>query len=393
MVATDADRTFDWDPTSAPVTDDPLGVQERMRDDLPTPWSDVGRGFWSLLRYEDVASAAMNPTVFSSEIKGRFSDGRVPPVEVDRPRHTIFRRALTRYFKPEVVERLTPVAQSLSAEMLEPLIAAGGGEFARQFTYPYPARVICAFLGIPDKDALSLKAWAEDSFNYRADRLNRPELARRAERNLTQYAESFIEERESMGLDPDEDMVTGLLGFEFNGQPLTRTEIGRVVRLMLSAGHNNTTSSTGITFLQIARNPKIQEELRADRSMIPSAILEFLRHESPAMTSKRVLKKDLDLNGRTMREGDEVMLFWSSANRDPRHFDNPEVIDIRRDNTTSVTFGWGPHRCLGLSIALMEIRVAVETLFDRTEWVELSGTPERTTWERLGVTKLPLKVR
>lgn len=393
MAAMDRAHTIDWDPTSAPVTDDPLGAQEHMRDAIPVPWSGVGGGFWSLVRYDDVASSAMNAAVFSSEIQGRFADGRVPPVEVDRPRHTIFRRALTKYFKPAVVERLTPVAQQLSEELLEPLIAAGRGEFAREFTYPYPARVICAFLGIPDKDALSLKAWAEDSFNYRPDRLNRPELAQRAERNLTEYAENFIEVRKGMNLDPDEDMVTGLLNFQFDGQAMTRTEIGRVVRLMLSAGHNNTTSSTGITLLQIARNPGIQKELRADRSLIPGAILEFLRHESPAMTSKRVLKKDVELHGRTMREGDEVMFFWSSANRDPRHFENPDVIDIRRDNTSAMTFGWGPHRCLGLSIALMEIRVAVETLFDRTEWIELSGTPERTTWERLGVTKLPLKVR
>ena len=386
-------RPADWDPTVAPVTDDPLAAQERMRTECPAPWTDNGNGFWSLLRYDDIAAAAMNAKVFSSEITPRFSDGRVPPVEVDRPQHTVFRRALTKYFKPEAIERLEPVAHDLAVKLLEPLIAAGGGGVAPAFSYPYPAQVICAFLGIPVEDALNLKKWADESFMYRPDRLNKPELAQAAESNLTEYAQRLLDERVRLNLDPDEDMITGLMNFEFNGAKLTDTEVGRVVRLMLSAGHNNTTSSTGITLLQIARDPEIQRTLRADRSLIPQAILEFLRHESPAMTSRRVLKEDVELHGRTMRAGEEVMFFWSSANRDAAHFENPEVVDIHRDNTSAMTFGWGPHRCLGLSVALMEIRVAVEVLFDRTEWIELSGEPERVKWERLGVTSLPLKVR
>jgi cytochrome P450 len=364
-----------------------------MRNDQPLAWSDVGTGFWSLLRYDDVTAAAMNPTVFSSEISARFADGRVPPVEVDRPRHTIFRRALTRYFKPEAIERMISLSRSFADELLDPLVRAGGGDFASGFSYPYPAKVICAFLGIPVEDALKLKKWADESFHYRSDRLNRPEIAREAEKKLSAYAEGVVASREGLALDPDEDMITGIMHFEFDGWKLTRAEVARVVRLMLSAGHNNTTSSTGITLMEIARNPHVQEELRADRSLIPAAILEFLRRESPAMTSRRVLKEDLTLHGRTMKAGDEVMLFWSSANRDGAHFNNPDVIDIARDNSSIVTFGWGPHRCLGLSLALMEIRVAVEALFDRTRWVELAGEPERMTWERLGVTKLPLLVR
>lgn len=386
-------RPVDWDPTVAPVTNDPLGAQKAMRDDLPVAWTDNGSGFWGLLRYDDIAAAAMNAKVFSSEITPRFADGRVPPVEVDRPQHTVFRRALTKYFKPEAIERLEPVARDLAGALLDPLIQAGGGDFAAEFSYPYPAQVICAFLGIPVDDAINLKKWADESFIYRADRLNKPELAEQAEQQLTTYAEALLERRVELNLDPAEDMMTGLLNFEFDGRQLTRTEVGRVVRLMLSAGHNNTTSSTGITLMQIARDPEIQRTLRADRSLIPQAILEFLRHESPAMTSRRVLKEDVELHGRVMKAGDEVMFFWSSANRDERHFENPDVVDIHRDPTSNMTFGWGPHRCLGLTVALMEIRIAVEVLFDRTEWIELAGEPERMKWERLGVTRLPLAVR
>lgn len=393
MALTTDSRPVDWDPTVAPVTDDPLGTQARMRDELPLAWTDNGAGFWSLLRYDDIAAAAMNAKVFSSEITPRFADGRVPPVEVDRPQHTVFRRALTKYFKPEAIERLEPRAHELAHALLDPLLAAGGGDFAANFSFPYPAQVICAFLGIPVEDAINLKKWADESFLYRADRLNRPEIAESAEQALTAYAEQLLERRVEMNLDPAEDMITGLMNFEFDGRQLTRTEVGRVVRLMLSAGHNNTTSSTGITLLQIARDPEIQRTLRADRSLIPQAILEFLRHESPAMTSRRVLKEDVELHGRTMRAGEEVMFFWSSANRDASRFENPDVVDISRDATNNMTFGWGPHRCLGLTVALMEIKVAVEVLFDRTEWIELAGEPERMRWERLGVTRLPLAVR
>lgn len=386
-------RTADWNPTVAPVTDDPLEAQRRMRDERPVAWTDSGSGFWGLLRHQDIAAAAMNAKVYSSEITPRFKDGRVPPVEVDRPQHTVFRRALTKYFKPEAVARVEPVARELAAELLDPLIAAGGGDFAEHFSYPYPAKVICAFLGIPVDDAINLKKWADESFLYREDRLNQPEIAARAEQALTAYAEELLEKRIALNLDPAEDMLTGLMDFEFDGRKLTRTEVGRVARLMLSAGHNNTTSSTGITLLQIARDPEIQRTLRADRSLIPQAIIEFLRHESPAMTSRRILKEDVVLEGATMRAGEEVMFFWSSANRDERHFADADKVDIYRDNTSTMTFGWGPHRCLGLSVALLEIRVAIEELFDRTEWIELAGEPTRMTWERLGVTYLPLAVR
>lgn len=393
MTQTSTTKAADWDPTTAPVTDDPLGWQEKMRAERPAPWTDNGNGFWSLVRYDDIAAAAMNAKVFSSEITPRFADGRVPPVEVDRPRHTVFRRALTKYFKREAIEALEPVTRELAVKRLQPLINAGGGDFATDFAYPFPAEVICAFLGIPVEDAVDLKRWAGESFIYRADRENKPELAQQAEENLSRYAEELITERSRMKLDPNEDMITGLMEFEYEGRKLTRTEVGRVVRLMLSAGHNNTTSSTGITLMKIAENPEIQKALRADYSLIPNAILEFLRHESPAMTSRRVLKEDVQIGDQTLPSGDEVMFFWSSANRDGSHFENVDEIDIYRDNTSAMTFGWGPHRCLGLSIALMEIRVAVEELFDRTEWIDLAGTPERMTWERLGVTKLPLSVR
>lgn len=393
MSAIASQHNVDWDPTTTPVTNDPLGVQKTMRDELPVAWTDSGNGFWSLLRYEDIASAAMNAKVFSSEITPRFKDGRVPPVEVDRPQHTVFRRAITKYFKPEAVEKLEPTARQLAKALLEPLVAAGRGDFAKDFSYPYPAKVICAFLGIPIEDAANLKKWADESFIYRADRENKPEIAERAEAELTEYAENLLAKRINLDLDPDEDMITGLMNFEFNGAQLTSTEVGRVVRLMLSAGHNNTTSSTGITLLQIARNPEIQTALRNDYSLIPGAILEFLRYESPAMTSRRILKEDIEIEGRTMKAGEEVMFFWSSANRDERHFSRADELDIHRDNTSNMTFGWGPHRCLGLSIALMEIRIAVETLFELTEWIELDGEPQRMSWERLGVTSLPLAVR
>jgi cytochrome P450 len=385
------ERTSDWSPVGEAAVLDPMAEQARLREECPVAWSDsLGEGFWAITRYADVAKAAANPTVFSNTGNPRFGDRPSPPIEVDRPRHTIYRRLLQPYFRPERVQELEIEATRIAYDLLRPLVAARQVDLAPLFTYPFPSRVLCALLKLPFEDAEHIKQWADEVYLYMEERENRPDLMRAAEQRIDEYAHAIVAKRRTMDLDPATDLLTGLIETEVEGRRMTDEEIMGMIRLLLSAGHNSTTSSLGIVFLRLAERIDLQRELRNDRTLIPGAIEEFLRHESPVMTTKRLALEDIEFGGRQIRAGDQVFLLWSSANRDEEHYGDADQIDIRRENRDHMVFGRGAHRCLGSPIALMELRVAVEAVFDLTTSFELAGDVQRANWERFGVTSLPI---
>jgi cytochrome P450 len=392
MTETIGARKSEWNPVGQAASQDPMAEQARLRESCPVAWSDsLGEGFWAITRYDDIARAAANPAVFSNTGNARFGEKPSPPIEVDRPQHTIYRRMLQPYFRPEPVAILEVQTSKIAHDLLGAVVAQGNADLSPTFTYPFPARVLCALLKLPFDDADTLKRWADEVFQYMEERDNRPDLVAAAERRLSDYASKLIEERQAMNLDPADDLVTGLIENEFEGKKLTNDEIMGILRLLLSAGHNSTTSSLGIVFLHIARDMEMQKKLRGDRTLIPKAIEEFLRHESPVMATKRLALQDVEFGGRHIKAGEQVFLVWSSANRDESNYEDADQVDISRDNRGNMVFGRGAHRCLGSPVALMELRVAVNTLFDLTEWFELDGQVERSNWERFGVTSLPLK--
>ncbi|MGI5326945.1 cytochrome P450 [Actinomadura nitritigenes] len=355
-------------------------------------WTNrLGAGFWALTRYDDIARAVRDTATFSSGLgPPRLGPVPSPPIEVDRPEHTAYRRVLQPFFSPEHIRRLEPRVRDLAVSMLDPLIASGSADFAEAFSYPFPARVLSLLLGLPGDDWAMLKDLAEEFFKAGEERDNDPGRRDRANEALLDYGRQLIAERRRMDLDPREDLVTGLLHAEMNGRPLSEEAVVGVMRLLLSAGHNSTTSSLGICALHLARDPGLQDELRRRPERLPAAIEEFLRHETPVMTTPRALAKDVEVGGRMMRAGEQVMLVWASANRDEEHFAEPDRCVIDRAPNDHMVFGRGIHRCLGQPVALMEIRVALEELLSRTSRVEVAGEVKRTNWERYGVTALPL---
>ena len=162
--------------------------------------------------------------------------------------------------------------------------------------------------------------------------------------------------------------------------------------MLLTAGHNSTTGGIGNSLLRIAAEPEIQKRLRAEPELIPPAIEEFLRLETPVQGMPRWANDELELHGRPVEAGDQLMLMWAAANRDPGHFAEPDRCVIDRSPNEHVTFGRGIHRCIGIDLARLEIRIAVEELLARTSWFELAGKPIRTTFIRQGVSYLPLRL-
>jgi cytochrome P450 len=385
-------RADDWDPSAA----DPLLEQARMRRECPVAWTNrLGTGAWAITRYDDVAAAARDTSTFSSRNKPRLGPVPTPPIEVDRPEHTVYRRLLAPYFGHRRTAAMETVVRALCGQMLQPVLEAGVTapvDIAGRFTYPFPARVLCELLRIPPSDYTQLKRWSDEVFN--ADVLRENDPARRAAANeqLRDYGRRLVRERRAMRLDPSEDLVTGLVRAEIDGQPLDPERIVALVRLLLSAGHNSTTSSLGIIFLHLARDPQAQRMLRQRPELVPVAVAEFLRHESPVMATPRTVARDAQFRGQRLRAGEQVFLVWSSANRDSDHYAEPERCRLDRDPDDTMTFGRGIHLCLGRPLALLELRVATEELLARTGWIEVAGDVERTSWERYGVSCLPLRV-
>ncbi|WP_370184806.1 cytochrome P450 [Rhodococcus wratislaviensis] len=288
---------------------------------------------------------------------------------------------------------MEPWITDLADEMISSMVIAEQVDAAQVLTYPFPARVLCHLLKLPDTDWAKIKQWSEEVFRYMEERENDPVRHAEANRKLHDYGAQMIKSRLPMGLDPSEDIVTGLLSHKVDGQPLTSEAVFGIVRLLLSAGHNSTTSSMGISLLRIAEDQQLQDRLRANPDLIATAIPEFLRHESPVMATPRHITRDIEFAGKSMKAGELAMLVWSSANRDSDHFDEPEQCKIGRSTTDAVTFGHGIHKCLGMPLALMEIRIVLQKLLASTTSITLAGPVERTTWERYGVSRLPLLLR
>lgn len=382
--------TSDWDPYAPEALADPAASWAGLRERCPVARSERMGGFWVVSRYGDVVEIARASERFNNSGGPQFGTSR-PPLEVDRPEHTFYRRLLQPYFARERVEELEGRVRGFVVEMLEPLLAAGGGDLAGALTYPLPARTLCLWLGLPDDEWQPLKAVSEELFDAEEGRGNDPATRARCNEQLYDYSRRLVRERIAEPRDPAVDIISGIYGVTEGVNTVTEESCVELVRLLLTAGHNSTTGGIGNSILRIASEPDIQRQLRSEPGLVPSAIEEFLRLETPVQAMPRWANEEIELGGQTIGTGEQIMLLWAAANRDPEQFPEPGRCLLDRSPNQHVTFGRGIHRCIGMDLARLEIRVVLEELLGRTSWFELAGEPARTTFIRQGVSHLPLR--
>jgi cytochrome P450 len=368
-----------WDPFGPEAAADPPESWRALRESSRMAWSERQGGFWVVSRYDRAVAIARDSGRFNNSGGPQFGTAR-PPLEVDRPDHTLFRRILQPYFARERVELLEPRVRAYVVEMLQPAIDAGGADLAEVLTYPLPARVLCAWLGLPDAEWSLLKGIAEDLFDAEEGRGDDAVTRARCNEELYAHSRRVVSERTG-------DLVQGLL------ELVDEEDVVQVVRLLIVAGHNSTTGALGNCILRLATHRDVQRHLREHPEALPQAIEEFLRLEPSVQAMPRWANEDTELDGCPVRTGDKLMLLWASANRDPEHFDRPDECILDRDPNDHLTFGRGIHRCIGMDLARLELRVALDELLSRTSSFELSDTPVRTTFIRRGVSCLPLILR
>ncbi len=373
------DREPDWHPLASEARANPAEAQAALRERCPVAWTDDLGGFWSVLRYEDVVAVARDADTFSNALKPRLGAARVP-LETDRPDHTRYRRLLQPHFSPARMRELEPRVRAFVVELLDPLLASGGGDVAPALTYPLPARVVCELLDVPGEDWPLIKRASDDVFEAAPEQGGDHELFRSANERLYDYCRELVGSGRCR-------MAVDLLDAGVD----EATAVG-AIRLMISAGHDSTTSALGISILRIAESDEIQERLRRRPELIPAAAEEFMRHETPVQAMARYPVRDVELHGRMLRRGEPVELVWASANRDPAAFPEADTCVLDRSPNRHLVFGVGIHKCIGMPLAQLELRVALEELLARTGRIRVAGPVLRTSWPRWGVSSLPLEL-
>jgi hypothetical protein len=382
-----------FNPIDPRFKDDPYPVYKRLREKDPVHRSRLTGGM-ILSRYND-CSFALRDSRFSTDdrrrpdfakqqaeaIKRGIStaeemDDRGSMLRMDPPDHTRLRSLVSKAFTPRTVETLRPRIEQIVEDQLDAVTSAGKMDVIRDLAYPLPVTVIAEMLGIPIEDRERFKHWSDEAI--RSLGFSDIDDARRsvqATRELRAYLEPIVEQRRR---EPREDLISALVAAEEQGDKLSTSEVFSTIILLLVAGNETTTNLIGNALLALLRNPRQLALLRDDPALMPSAIEELLRYDSPVQFTSRIPLEDVEIDGRVLRAGTEVLLVLGGANRDPEQFDDPERLDITRAENRHLSFGHGIHFCLGAPLARLEAPIALLALMQRFPRMQLaSARPTR----------------
>jgi cytochrome P450 len=348
-----------------------------------------GPGYWAVLGHDVLLDVVADTATFSNVVP--LYPTRRPPLESDPPEHTAYRRVLAAHFSTGRTAALEPVVRDFTREMLQPLLETGQGDFARELADPLPTRVLCHLLGLPDEDWGLINDMAARLHRVGAERRDNPGQRAALGGELHEYANRLIAaRRQAVARD---DVIGALLAARIEGEPLTDAAITGIVMMLISAGHNTTTSLLGNMVARLAADSGEQQRLRETPAAIAAAIEECLRLESPQQAMPRIATRDIELAGCPVRAGDHVWPVFGAANVDPAAFDDPLEYRPGRRPNRHLAFGKGLHRCIGAPLAQLQGRVVLEELLAATSAVTLAGPVTRPGWPRMGVSTLPVRLQ
>ena len=344
----------------------PFPWYAHMRATDPVAY-DPRRDVYSAFRYADVQRALSEYATFSSGFGGP-GDGADDPfgaslIASDPPRHRQLRNLVTQAFTPRAVARLEPRITQIVAELLDHVFPTGAMDIVDDLAYPLPVIVIAEMLGIPPEDREQFKQWSDAVVSGAAAAQDGGGFTP-GEAHL-QMAMYFMRELEQRRREPRDDLITGLLAAEVDGQKLSEIELLGFCMLLLVAGNETTTNLISNAILCFDEHPEVYERLRAEPELIPSAIEEALRYRSPVQSMFRTAAVDTVLGERAIPAGATVLAYIGSANRDEAQFPDADRFDITRTPNRHVAFGHGIHFCLGAPLARLEARVALGALLSR----------------------------
>ncbi len=401
--------TIDYHPEDPATLADPYALFTRLRDEDPCHWSPRLKS-WVLTRYDDVKAVTQDGKLSSNRLQPFFA--AMPGEEAkkigdiirylslwmvfkDPPQHTRLRRLTSKVLHVKSMQGMRPQIEDIAAWLLDGLRGNDEFDFIAEFAGPLPCLVIMAMLGVPREDLALMKRLSDDmalfigSSRVSAEKYDTAQVATH---EMAAYFRRLIALRRDA---PGDDMLSQLVHLRDGDDRLSDDELIATCILLLFAGHETTTNHIANGLLSLMRFPAQMHKLRDEPSLTNAAVEELLRHEGPSGAQVRIVQVEHQRHGKTLRQGDRLFMMLNAANRDPRAYARPDLLDIERDGPAHLTFGYGAHICLGFPLARTEGQVAFAALMRR--YAQIEPATRTQTWLNSlvfrGMTALPVRVR
>ena len=381
-------RALDASLVSDDFIRDPYATLDRLRVADPVHWSE-SIGGWVLTRYDDAVVTFMEVASYSNEGRLGRATAYLPAesraklgafehhfrtkglLHSDPPDHTRLRKLVQKVFSPRAIETMRPRIQAIVDDLIDRVEPAGTMEAIEDLAFAVPVTVLAGLLGVPPSDGPLFRAWADGILSFQG--MNKPSEATLlgAQQALVEaraYLSALVEQRHR---DPGDDLISLLVAEREDGDVLADSEIINTGITFLVAGHETTTSLIGNGLVTLLQHPEQWHKLRADPSLVPSAIEEILRFESPVARQPRLMKQDTEMDGHVLRAGQMVFQMLNAANRDPAQFPDPARFDICRAPNRHIAFGRGIHFCIGAPLSRVEGQVVFQTILHRLPNIHL----------------------
>ncbi|MFI7338983.1 cytochrome P450 [Streptomyces sp. NPDC050085] len=392
MEATAAPAPAVFDPWSPAFVADPYPAYAALREAGRVHWFEPTRQY--LIPHHADVSALLRDRRLGRTYQHRYAHedfGRTAPppehepfhtlndhgmLDLEPPDHTRIRRLVSKAFTPRTVQQLQPYVEKLAGDLVAGLVADGGGDLLTAVAEPLPVAVIAEMLGIPEADRPLLRPWSAAICGMYE--LNPPdETARAAVRASTEFTEYLRELIAARRAAPGDDLISGLISAYDEGDRLTEQEMISTCVLLLNAGHEATVNSTVNGWSALFHHPAQLAALRADHSLIPSAVEELMRYDTPLQLFERWVLDDVELAGTVIPRGSEVALLFGAANHDPAVFPDPARLDLTRTDNPHISFSAGIHYCIGAPLARLELGASMRALLTQAPTLRLAAEPVR----------------
>ena len=388
-----------WHPLAPGFVDDPYPTYRRLREKDPYHRSPL-TGSLVLSRYDDVDEVLRDFRRFSNDDRNnsggprrRRDDATRSMLGLDPPDHTRLRGLVSRAFTPRQVAGMEDRVRRTAEALLDEVEGEREFDLMANLAALLPTVVIAEMIGVPAEDREQFKVWSDLIARTLEPNLTprENEQAEEASHALGDYFSRIIEQRRD---DPRDDLVSRLIEAEEDGDQLTPDEMQATLQLLLVAGNETTTNLIGNGMLALLRHPEQLQLLREQPELMPNAIEELLRYDSPVQVDGRTALEDVEIGGRVARKGSGVTLLIGGANRDPEEFERPEELDVTREDAGNISFGRGIHHCLGAPLARLEGKVAFEVLLERFDDIQLGAARPRYKQNIVlrGLEALPIEV-
>ncbi|MBV9229014.1 MAG: cytochrome P450 [Chloroflexi bacterium] len=367
---------------SQEIRRDPHRFYAQLRSTEPLFYVE-GLDAWVLTSYEDALFVLKDPRFTKDNRKivqpedeqsafQGMASGMRTMLMVDPPDHTRLRALVSKAFTPRMIEQLRPRIQQITDELLDAVQEQRAMDLVADFAYPLPITVISEMLGIPKADRMLFRTWTQGIVNMQE------EAQFASLEAFLGYIQTLLEEKRTR---PGNDLISGLVQVEENGDQLDENELVSMIFLLIVAGHETTVNLLSRGTLALLQHPDQFQLLQRDPSLIPTAVEELLRYTAPvSLSDERWASEDITLHGKLIRKGQMVLAALISANADPQQFPAGDTLDITRRENQHLAFGRGIHYCLGSPLARMEGQIAFATLLRRLPNLRLASDPEQLRW-------------